>query len=62
MNSRTWKITSLRDGEAVVTVEGVSHINAVAAIRNAMYGSETLLDARGEQVGRSAERVPAHSA
>lgn len=38
----TWKITTLKDGEAVASVEGVSQENAVAAIRNAMYGRDPL--------------------
>jgi hypothetical protein len=46
----TWKITTLKDGEAVASVEGVSHENAVAAARNAMYGRDPL-------AGVSADRV-----
>ncbi len=44
MRNSTWKITTLKDGEAVASVEGVSHANAVAAIRNAMYGRDPLAD------------------
>ncbi len=44
MKNSTWKITTLKDGEAVASVEGVSHENAVAAIRNAMYGRDPLVD------------------
>jgi hypothetical protein len=51
MNS-TWKITTLKDGEAVASVEGVSQQNAVAAIRNAMYGRDPLTDvAKGRVAG-----------
>ncbi len=42
MRNSTWKITSLKDGEAVASVEGVSHANAVAAIQDAMYGRDPL--------------------
>ena len=42
MKNSTWKITTLKDGEAVASVEGVSQENAVAAIRNAMYGRDPL--------------------
>ena len=38
MKNSTWKITTLKDGQAVASVEGVSRENAVAAIRNAIYG------------------------
>ncbi len=50
MNDRTWKITSIRDGEAVASVEGVSHANAVRAIQDAMYGRDPLtrIAAEGE--------------
>jgi len=43
MKNSTWKITSIRDGEAVASIEGVSQENAVAAIRNAMYGRDPLV-------------------
>lgn len=42
MKKSTWTITTLKDGEAVASVEGVSQDNAVAAIRNAMYGRDPL--------------------
>lgn len=44
MRNSTWKITTLKDGEALASVEGVSHENAVAAIQNAMYGRDPLAD------------------
>jgi hypothetical protein len=60
MNS-TWKITTLKDGEAVASVEGVSQENAVLAIRNAMYGRDPLADvAKGRVVGE--EQVEAVAA
>jgi hypothetical protein len=40
MMNTTWKITTMRDGNAVGSVEGVSSKNAARAIRNAMYGRE----------------------
>ncbi|MFN8217406.1 MAG: hypothetical protein U0R71_12510 [Solirubrobacterales bacterium] len=40
--SRTWKITSLKDGQPVASVEGVSHANAVAAIQDAIDGRDPL--------------------
>ena len=53
----TWKITKFEDGEAVASVEGVNHQNAVEAIRNAMYGYDPLADIRiaapQEQAGAS---------
>lgn len=50
MRNSTWKITTLKDGEAVASVEGVSHANAVAAIQAAMYGHDPLagVAAQGE--------------
>ena len=40
MINTTWKITTMDDGKAVSSVEGVSKKNALRAIRNAMYGRE----------------------
>ncbi len=36
----TWKITKIEDGKAVASVEGVSQVNAVQAIRRAMDGQD----------------------
>jgi hypothetical protein len=36
----SWKITKIEDGEAVASVEGVSQVNAVQAIRRAMDGED----------------------
>ncbi len=53
MENSTWKITTLKDGEAVASVEGVSHTSAVAAIQDAMYGRDPLARiAAQSQVGR----------
>jgi hypothetical protein len=58
MKNSTWKITTLKDGEAVATVEGVSQENAVVAIRNAMYGRDPLADvAKGRVAREQAETV-----
>jgi hypothetical protein len=63
MKNSTWKITTLEDGEAVASVEGVSHENAVAAIRNAMYGRDPLADVAKGRIAREeqAETVAAAS-
>jgi hypothetical protein len=50
MKKSTWKITTLKDGEPVASVEGVSQENVVVAIRNAMYGRDPLADVTGGQV------------
>jgi hypothetical protein len=55
MKNSTWKITTLKDGKAVASVEGVSHVNAVAAIRTAMYGRDPLADVVGGHVTMTAE-------
>jgi hypothetical protein len=36
----TWKVTKIEDGQAVASVEGVSHVNAVQAIRRAMHDED----------------------
>ncbi|HET7443638.1 MAG TPA: hypothetical protein VFJ57_03175 [Solirubrobacterales bacterium] len=60
MKNSTWKITTLKDGEAVASVEGVSQENAVAAIRNAMYGRDTLAGvAQGRVAQEQVETVAA---
>jgi hypothetical protein len=56
MKNSTWKITTLKDGQAVASVEGVSQDNAVAAIRNAMYGRDPLADVVGGHITLSAEK------
>ena len=56
MKNSTWKITTLKDGKAVASVEGVSHANAVAAIRTAMYDRDPLADVIGGHVTMSAEK------
>jgi hypothetical protein len=52
MRNTTWKITTLKDGEAVASVEGVSHANAAAAIRKLMYGDDPLADVDQEHVAQ----------
>lgn len=39
MKNRSWTFTSIEDGQPVETVHGLSHDEAVEAIRAAMYGS-----------------------
>ena len=36
----TWKVTKIEDGRAVASVEGVSQVNAIQAIRRAMHGED----------------------
>jgi hypothetical protein len=36
----TWKITKIEDGRAVASVEGVSQVNAVQAVRRSMQGED----------------------
>ena len=50
MRNTTWKITTLKDGKAHASVEGVSHENAVSAIQNAMYGRDPLAGVSEGQV------------
>lgn len=58
MKNSTWKITTLKDGEAVASIEGVSQENAVAAIRNAMYGRDPLAGVtQGKVAQEQAETV-----
>lgn len=61
MKNSTWKITTLKDGEAVASIEGVSQENAVAAIRNAMYGRDPLagIAAQGEVAHEQSETLAA---
>lgn len=60
MKNSTWTITTLKDGEAVASVEGVSQKNAVAAIRNAMYGRDPLASvATGRVAQEQAETLVA---
>jgi hypothetical protein len=40
MMNTSWKITTMRDGNAIASVEGVTSRNALRAIREAMYGRE----------------------
>lgn len=40
---KTWKINEIRNGESVPVAVGVSHEDAVRAIRAAMYGKNDIL-------------------
>ncbi|MGE5408854.1 MAG: hypothetical protein ACM3NV_09580 [Syntrophothermus sp.] len=53
MKNTTWKITTMKDGAPVASVEGVGHDNAVAAIEDAMRGRDPL--ARIARRGAAAE-------
>lgn len=60
MRNKTWKITTLKDGKALASVEGVSHENAVTAIQNAMYGRDPLADvSNGPAAQEQAEALAA---
>jgi len=43
MQQDTWKISEVRDGESVEVATGVSHNDALRAIRVAMYGNADVL-------------------
>jgi spore germination cell wall hydrolase CwlJ-like protein len=51
MKNSSWKITTYDDGRPAATAEGLSHEQAVAAIREAMYGSDPLTG--GASFGRA---------
>ncbi|HEX2708866.1 MAG TPA: hypothetical protein VHM66_12750 [Solirubrobacterales bacterium] len=44
MKNSTWNITTYSDGKAVGAAQGLSHDEAIAAIRQAMYGHDLLTD------------------
>ena len=48
MKKSTWKITTFSDGDPVASAEGLSHLEAVVAIRRAMYGSDPLTEDFGQ--------------
>ncbi len=50
MKNSSWKMTTYENGSPVATVDGLNHEQAVAAIRDAMYGSDPL--AKGNSFGR----------
>jgi hypothetical protein len=43
MSNRSWSFTSIEDGRPVETLRGLSHDEAVEAIRAAMYGGAPAL-------------------
>jgi hypothetical protein len=51
MKNSSWKITTYEDGSPAATAEGLNHEQAVAAIREAMYGTDPL--AEGASFGRA---------
>jgi hypothetical protein len=61
MRNSTWQITSIKEGNAVATVRGVSHENAARAIQNAMYGRDALAEIATGQSAQppAAEKSPA---
>ena len=44
MKNSTWNVTTYSHGTAVGSKEGLDHVEAVAAIRQAMYGHDPLTD------------------
>ena len=57
MKKSSWKITTYEDGSPAATAEGLNHEQAVAAIREAMYGSDPLSE--GTSFGRALTAVQA---
>ena len=50
-HEKTWTIVEIRDGEEHEVATGASHVEAVMAIRSAMYGeAESLVAASQESV------------
>ena len=58
MRNSSWKITTYENGSPAATAEGLDHKQAVAAVREAMYGSDPLT--AGSAVGRALSAVPAN--
>lgn len=57
MKNSSWKITTYENGSPAATAEGLNHTQAVAAIREAMYGSGPLTE--GTSFGRALSAVQA---
>jgi hypothetical protein len=55
MKNASWKITTYENGSPTATAEGLDHEQAVAAIREAMYGSDPLTE--GTSFGRALSAV-----
>lgn len=51
MKNSSWKITTYEDGRPAATAEGLNHEQAIAAIRGAMYGTDSLTE--GASFGRA---------
>jgi hypothetical protein len=47
MQQDTWTISEIRDGNSIKVATGVSHDEALRAIRSAMYGKADTLSAAG---------------
>ncbi len=47
-HDKTWTITEIRDGESHEVLTGATQVEAVAAIRRAMYGDGDALAAAAE--------------
>jgi hypothetical protein len=58
MKNSSWKITTYENGSPAATAEGLSHEQAVAAIRKAMSGSDPLSE--GTSFGRTLTSVQAN--
>jgi hypothetical protein len=58
MKNSSWKITTYENGSPAATAEGLNHEQAVAAIREAMYGSDPLTE--GSSFGRALSAVQAN--
>jgi len=48
-DQKTWTIIEIRDGERTEVATGASHLEALGAIRSAMYGEAESLSAASEQ-------------
>jgi hypothetical protein len=57
MTNRSWKITTYEHGSPAGSAEGLNHEQAVAAIRGAMYGHDSLTE--GTSYGRVLTAVQA---
>jgi len=44
MKNSSWKITTFENGSPAATAEGLNHEQAVAMIREAMYGTDPLAE------------------
>jgi hypothetical protein len=62
MKNSTWKITTFSDGDPVASAEGLSHAQAVIAIRRAMSGVDPLREITAEDgiapASELSDRIP----